>query len=341
VKTDELDYDFDETLIAERPLEERDAARLLALDRASGSIEHERVRDLPKLAPPSLFVVNDTRVIPARLLGKKSSGGRVELLLIERVTAAPGRERWIAMGRASKGLRTGTAIEIAPGFRAEIVAASEGTIEVDLAAENVASAIAEHGHMPLPPYIRRPDDADDAARYQTIFATKDGAVAAPTAGLHFSARLLEDLVLAGHRIVTITLHVGPGTFAPVRADDLADHPMHAEHYEVPEKTAEAIDSARSEGRPVAAVGTTVVRALESAAEGDRVRAGAGVTRLLITPPYEFKVVNALLTNFHLPRSTLLALVMAFGGGELVKKAYRIAVERRYRFYSYGDAMWIR
>jgi S-adenosylmethionine:tRNA ribosyltransferase-isomerase len=343
VRTDELDYAFDDALIAERPLEERDAARLCVLDRASGSVEHARVRELPRIAAPSLFVVNDTRVIPARLFGTKPSGGRVELLLVERTSMAEGHERWLALGRASKGLRPGASIALGPDFRAEIVdARGEGAFEIALYAQDVASAIAAHGEMPLPPYLRRSPDASDSARYQTIFAANEGAVAAPTAGLHFSEALVAELGRNGHEIATVTLHVGPGTFAPVRTADLSEHPMHAERYHVPDETVAAIERARRDQRTIAAVGTTVVRTLESAAEPDgSVRAGGGLTRLLISPPYEFRVVQALLTNFHLPRSTLLALVMAFGGVDLVRSAYAAAVAERYRFYSYGDAMWIR
>lgn len=349
VQLSELDYDLPEALIAQRPSEERDAARLLVLHRDTGELRHEAVRSLPRLLPPrSLLVVNDTRVIPARLHGRKPTGGRVELLLVERLSEPGPEERWAAMGRASKGLRQGMEITLGSGALRATVERSEGRdLVVRLAVTETAAdgtieqALAREGEVPLPPYIRRSPEDSDRERYQTVFAERPGAVAAPTAGLHLSHRLLDALSEAGHGMARVTLHVGPGTFAPLETETLEDHRMHTERFEVPEQTADAIAAAREEGRPVVAVGTTVVRTLESVAmEGGRVRAGAGQTDIFIHPPRKLRVVDGLLTNFHLPRSTLLALVMAFAGVEPVRRAYAEAVRERYRFFSYGDAMLI-
>ncbi len=343
----DLDYSLPEELIAQEPPAERDGARLLVLDRERGTFTHRRVLDLAELVLPALFVVNDTRVLPARMFARKPTGGRIELLLIERLESDAGgtREVWSALARGSKALRPGIVLSIEGAeLRATLRALREGgEVELELAAEGgVRAAIGAAGHVPLPPYVRREPDARDAERYQTVFAAREGSVAAPTAGLHFSDRLLSALGKAGHGIARVTLHVGPGTFAPLRSDDLAEHRMHAERYEVPRETVHAITAARAEGRPVIAVGTTTCRALESAAEQDgSVRVGPGETALFIHPPYRFRVIDALMTNFHLPRSTLLALVMAFGGVESVKAAYAEAVREKYRFYSYGDAMLVR
>ncbi len=341
----ELDYDLPEELVAQRPPAERDGARLLVLDRDLEAVTHEWVRGLSSLVKPALWVVNDTRVIPARVFAHKASGGRVELLLIERRGEPGARERWRAIGRASKPLRAGSVLCV-EGSSMEITIRerhADGSLELELAAdEPIERALESVGHVPLPPYVKRADEAEDRARYQTVFAARAGAVAAPTAGLHFSERLLAELEHAGHRLARVTLHVGPGTFAPVKVERLEEHPMHVERYEIGEEAERAIDEARREGRPVIAVGTTVVRTLEAAASGDgRVRRGAGATDLFIRPPYAFRVVDALLTNFHLPRSTLLALVMAFAGVDAIRRAYAEAIAARYRFFSYGDAMLIR
>lgn len=346
----ELDYELPDELVAQRPHEERDGARLLVLDRDLGAVTHDAVRGLPSLVTPALWVVNDTRVIPARVFAHKESGGRVELLLIERRGDAGTRERWRALGRASKPLRPGARLRVAASAveaaQMEITICErfeDGSLELELAAtEPIEGVLDRVGHVPLPPYVRREDDVADRERYQTVFAARAGAVAAPTAGLHFSEALLSELVARGHRLARVTLHVGPGTFAPVKTEHLEEHPMHLERYEIGEEAARAIADARREGLPVIAVGTTVVRTLESAAIGEgRVRSGAGTTSLFIRPPYSFAVVDAILTNFHLPRSTLLALVMAFAGVDSVRRAYAEAVEARYRFFSYGDAMLIR
>lgn len=352
MRTDLLDYDLPPELIAARPPEERDGARLCVVDmaRASYEVEHRSVRDLPDLLPPgALLVVNDTRVLPARLFGKKrGSGGKVELLLVRR----SGGDRWVAMGRASKPLRAGAVVEVHGDGPVLLLATIEsrdeetGLLRLTLSSpsgRDVAEVIEGIGHIPLPPYLRRDDDASDRARYQTVFARVPGAVAAPTAGLHLSEALLERLAARGVEQASVTLHVGLGTFQPVTADDLDAHRMHEEAYEVPPSTVEAIARARDRGSPVVAVGTTVVRALESAADPERlgfVLPKSGETRLLIQPGYVFRVVDALLTNFHLPRSTLLSLVFAFAGRARVLAAYQAAIDARYRFYSYGDAMFL-
>ncbi len=343
MRTDELDYALPEELVAQAPLPGRHDARLLVLEKGTGRVSHRRVLELPALLRPCLFVVNDTRVLSARLRGTKPTGGKVELLLLERLSGGEGREeRWLAIGKASKGLPEGTRVALGEGFEAEIVASRPEGLEVVLrAGEAVSASVERHGEMPLPPYIRRSVEEADAERYQTVYASRPGAVAAPTAGLHFSDELLAALEARGHLLAKVTLHVGVGTFRPVKAARLEDHPMHDERFEVPEETSLAIARAKAEGRPVLAVGTTVVRALESAAREDgSVPSGGGRTRLFIRPPYRFRAVDALLTNFHLPRSTLLALVMAFGGVDEVRAAYAEAVRERYRFFSYGDAMLV-
>jgi S-adenosylmethionine:tRNA ribosyltransferase-isomerase len=344
VDANELFYELPEALIAQHPPACRDGARLLVMSRERGTFEHRAVRELPSLLTPSLLVVNDSRVIPARLFGTKPTGGRVELLLLERLSPAGTRETWNAIARGTKSLRPGMPFAIGPGLEAKVCAIGEGgEIEVELESDRVISeALEVYGHMPLPPYIRRSDEEADAERYQTLFATNEGSVAAPTAGLHFSETLIASLRAAGHRIARVTLHVGPGTFAPLRTERLSEHVMHEERYEVSDETARALKGARSEGRPIIAIGTTVCRTLESACdEAGVVRAGFGRTRLFIRPPYTFRAIDGLFTNFHLPRSTLLALVMTFGGVQAVRDAYRAAVDAQYRFFSYGDAMLIR
>ncbi len=338
-----LEYELPPELVAQQPLAERDAARLLVLSRGVHAAEHRAIRDLPSLLPKSLFVFNDTRVIPARLRGVRASGGKVELLLVERLGPAGTEERWLCMGKPQRALRDGVVLHFGP-LTATIQGRRDGTtLEITLAAaQGVSAALAQTGELPLPPYIARPVAAADRDRYQTVFAREPGAVAAPTAGLHFGTSLLAALEAAGHARAFVTLHVGPGTFLPLKADDLAGHRMHAERYHVPTETVEAVRAAKRAGRPVVAVGTTVVRTLESAAGADgSLCAGPGSTTLCIYPPYTFRVVDALLTNFHLPRSTLLALVMAFAGEEPVRAAYAEAVRARYRFFSYGDAMLVR
>jgi len=345
----ELDYDLPEELIAQAPLADRSASRLLCVRRGSRDVSHRYVRELPELLPPALFVLNDTKVIPARLFLQKPTGGRVEFLLVEQVgeAAADGVERWLALGRTHKGVRADMLLQSDGGSLSarvlELPGGGEVLLELRPREGSVQAALEQVGQLPLPPYIRRAPDAADLTRYQTVFAAHAGAVAAPTAGLHLSEALLAQLRAAGHELAYVTLHVGPGTFAPLRAADLREHRMHAERYAVPEATVEAIANAKQSGRPVVAVGTTVVRTLEARAaeSGGAVTAGAGKTSIFIYPPFTFKVVDALVTNFHLPRSTLLALVMAFAGRETTLAAYRAAVAERYRFFSYGDAMLLR
>jgi S-adenosylmethionine:tRNA ribosyltransferase-isomerase len=348
------DYDFDlpEGLVAATPLARRDASRLLVLDRDSGAIAHRRFLDWPGLlGRGDVVVLNDTRVVPARLLGRKQgSGGRVELLLVRpdadvdasaALSGAADALSWVCLGQASKGVRPGTVVELEGGRATVLAALGEGELRVRFEAEGSVGALLERaGRVPLPPYVAREPTEEDRARYQTVYARADGSVAAPTAGLHLTPETLASLESRGVERRFVTLDVGPGTFLPVRGDDESTHRMHAERYRVPEGTAEAVNRARAEGRRVVAVGTTVVRTLESAAEEGRVRAGSGASRLFIRPPYRFQVVDALLTNFHLPRSTLLMLVSAFAGREHVLAAYRAAVAERYRFFSYGDAMFI-
>ncbi len=343
MRADALDYELPEELIAQEPPPERDAARLLVLSRTPAPALHRSLRELPALLPPSLFIFNDTRVIPARLRGLRASGGKVELLLVERLGPAGTEERWICMGKPLKSLRPGTNLTFGPLHVVVGARRDEMTIDVTLsAAQGVAAALDEIGELPLPPYITRAVEAQDRERYQTVFAREPGAVAAPTAGLHFGPAMLDALEAAGHTRAFVTLHVGPGTFLPLNVDDLADHPMHAERYHISEETALAVGAAKREGRAVVAVGTTVVRTLESAVLDDgSLRTGDGSSKLCIYPPYTFRVIDALVTNFHLPRSTLLALVMAFAGEDNTREAYAEAVRARYRFFSYGDAMLVR
>lgn len=334
---EEFDYELPSELIAQEPLEERDASRLLVLPREEGEAQHRTIRDLPRLLRPGdLLVVNDARVIPARLRGRKEgTGGKVEVLLVEPL----GGTDWLALAQSSKPLRPGAAIE-AHGARllvTEVRGEGEIVVRLPLGGDDLWRFLDEAGEMPLPPYIERAVRADDRERYQTVFARERGAVAAPTAGLHFTPGLLDELRARGVGVASITLHVGPGTFLPVRARRVEDHRMHRERYHVPGSTAEAIRSAR--GR-VVAVGTTALRTLEAAHDGEAVRAGPGSTDLFIAPGYRFRAVQGLLTNFHLPRSTLLMLVSAFAGLARLRAAYQEAVALRYRFFSYGDAMLI-
>ncbi len=347
----DFDYDLPEELIAQHPLARRDASRMLAVERARGAWRDGTFSEFPaELREGDALVVNNTRVFPARLLGRREpTGGRVELLLIRRLEEAGGNV-WETLARPARRLDAGARVAFGDGrLRAEVVNAPGAGPErvVRFEAEGDFDALVEEfGQMPLPPYIKREGDdlasrAEDRERYQTVYAGRRGAIAAPTAGLHFTPRVLESLRARGVSVAEVTLHVGYGTFAPVRADDLKDHRVAAEHFEISEDAAQTINETRAGGGRVVAVGTTTVRALESAADaGGRIRAGRGETGLTITPGYEFRAVDALLTNFHLPRSSLLVLVAAFAGRDLVLAAYRHAVRTRYRFYSYGDCMFI-
>jgi S-adenosylmethionine:tRNA ribosyltransferase-isomerase len=341
VKTELLDYPLPEHLIARHPPRERDGGRLLVLERERRS--HRLVRDFAELVPPGAVVVlNASRVRKARVYGtRKPGGGRVELLFVEAMTPAPdGRERWRALGRASKPLRPGSIIECS-GFEVEVAGIEQGVFELWVrASEPVETLLDRVGHVPLPPYLGRDDEPEDRERYQTVYAERTGSVAAPTAGLHLTASMLERLRAREVDVRHLDLAVGIGTFRPVSSDDLDQHPMHEESFSVSAGLVDAITAAKRRGSPVVAVGTTVVRALESAAESGELVACERSTRLLIQPGYRFRVVDALLTNFHQPRSTLLALVSAFAGYDAVMAAYADAIERGYRFLSYGDAMFI-
>ena len=337
------DYNLPASLIAQHPSPERDGDRLMVVKRDTGEITHHRLDELPQLLQPGdLVAVNDTRVIPARVMGKKPTGGRVELLLTRKCDEEG--KAWRCMAKRVARMRPGLVMTFRDGIEGEILRMeSGGEIEVRFSVPLTDERLEIIGELPLPPYIERPagPEPEDTQRYQTIFARRSGAVAAPTAGLHFTPSLLETLEARGITIATITLHVGPGTFLPVRVSKLSDHRMHTEYYEISQESAECINRTRREGRRVIAVGTTVVRALESAADEEHiVRAGRQWTSLFIYPPYEFKIVDGMVTNFHLPKSTLLVLVCSFATRELTLRAYEMAKEEEYRFYSYGDAMLI-
>jgi S-adenosylmethionine:tRNA ribosyltransferase-isomerase len=368
MRVDAFEYELPADLIAQQPLPERDLARLMVLQAGAAAVAHRKVSDLPDLLDRgSVLVVNDTRVVPARIFGRKRTGGRVEWLLVER--RGPGEIRessgelragevWRALGKGLGPGEPGTTFEVLARDSSDEEAAplrltllgrlnDDGLREVLLwtpAGSPVRDSLEACGHVPLPPYIKRSDVTEDFSRYQTVYARVDGAIAAPTAGLHLTHPILGRLAAKGCEVASLTLHVGLGTFKPVQALDLDQHAMHAEAFDVPERTVAAVARARARGAPVVAVGTTSVRALESAADPERlghVRATSGETRILIQPGHPWRVVDALLTNFHQPRSTLMALVCAFAGTERVLAAYRAAVRERYRFFSYGDAMLLR
>jgi len=336
VHLSDFDYELPPELIAQHPAAERAGSRLLHLDGNTGSLHDLQFRDIvPLLDAGDVLVVNDTRVIKARLHGRKDTGGEVEVL-VERVLDDC---RALAQVRASKTPREGRKLIFAGGVEAEVLGRHDEFFELRFAA-NVLDTLAAHGEVPLPPYITHTADQGDEGRYQTVYARVPGAVAAPTAGLHFDDALLAALEAKGVKRATLTLHVGAGTFQPVRTDDVSRHVMHSEWYSVPQETVDAIGQAKAGGGRVVAVGTTALRALESAAAGGELRAGTDETRLFIVPGYRFRVVERLVTNFHLPRSTLLMLLSAFGGSEAIRRAYAHAVAERYRFFSYGDAMLI-
>ena len=327
-------YELPPGLIAQQPLARRSDSRLLVCNGASGMLQDRQFRELPSLLEAGdLLVLNDTRVLPARVHGRKATGGAVEILL-ERVV--DGR-RFLAQARASKGFRPGVTVGLPGGHRARACGRSGDLFEFELDADPV-SFFEHHGETPLPPYIARHPDAADRERYQTVYAREPGGVAAPTAGLHFDAGVFAELDRRGVGTATLTLHVGAGTFQPLRADDIAAHTMHAERVTVTEAAVSAIADARRRGGRVVAVGTTAVRSLEAAALGGSLAPLCGDTDLYIRPGFRFRVVDALLTNFHLPESTLLVLVSAFAGRDRVLAAYRHAIAQRYRFFSYGDAM---
>ncbi len=305
---------------------------------ADESISDAQITDLVELVQPGdIWVLNDTKVIPARLIGHKDSGGKVEVLLLEATSRA---NVWLAWGKCNKPLKANTRISFADDFTATVLKRDGKQIEVLLIADDVGQAIETYGHMPLPPYINRPDTAADKARYQTVFARHSGAVAAPTAGLHLTTELMQAMQQAGAEFARLTLHVGPGTFQPVQVDHLHEHIMHEEAYSVPPATARQINAAKTAGRRIVAVGTTSLRTLEAATRDGQLQAGCDRTSIFIYPGYHFNMVDALLTNFHLPKSTLIMLVAALAGQRRVLAAYEHAKAHAYRFYSYGDAMFV-
>ena len=339
LRTADFEYELPTDLIAQEPLPDRGGSRLLLVRRHDGRLVHSRFTELPSLiSAGDLLVINTTRVRHARLSATRQSGAPAEVLLIH-----PGPDgTWIAMGKPGTALRPGKRVGLGPGEWVETVEVlSDGNRMVRFVGIDAEEAMLRYGQLPLPPYITRAPNPLDETRYQTVYAAAEGSIAAPTAGLHFTPALLEGLKSAGVIVEGLDLQVGPGTFKPVEVDDPAEHPMHPERYQISSRLAEMVTQVRTKGGKVWAVGTTVVRALESAAQPDAtVAAGSGETRLMITPGYTFRVVDRLLTNFHLPRSTLLMLVCAFAGRQLTLAAYRYAVAARYRFYSYGDAMVI-
>jgi S-adenosylmethionine:tRNA ribosyltransferase-isomerase len=339
-KTSHFDYALLPDLIAQEPLAERSASRLLVLDRSSGAITHRRFTDLPDLvAPADVLVVNASRVIPARLAGVRERGGPAELLVVEQHPDGD----WLALGHPGGKLKVGRTVQIGPDSTVEIVGILGGGLRRIrfVGALDGPATLARYGLAPLPPYIHHTPNAVDRERYQTVYAEHDGSIAAPTAGLHFTTALLDQIRARGAAVVSLDLHVGLGTFKPVREEDPAKHPMHPERYAISAAAAQAINERHDAGGRRWAVGSTTVRTLETVADAaGRIAASSGETALFIRPPYSFRAVDALVTNFHLPRSTLLMLVCAFGGYEPVMRAYREAVQERYRFYSYGDAMAI-
>ena len=352
MRLEEFDFDLPSDLIAQHPTADRDGSRLLVLNRARATHRHFSFRDLPRfLRAGDALVVNETKVFPARLRGRKrDTGGCAEFLLVRKEA---GGEVWLALARPARSLKPGSVVEIGDGSAAVEVLESAGPGRVRVRIERtgapgegdteigVARLLEQFGEVPLPPYIQRRAASEDRLRYQTVFAREQGAIAAPTAGLHFTVDLLSQIADAGVAVTKVLLHVGPGTFEPVRTPDPRDHKLEAEYYELSDAATAELNERRRSGGRVVAVGTTVVRALETAADdGGHLRPGKGWTDRFIYPPYQFKAVDALVTNFHLPRSSLLMLVAAFAGQALMRRSYESAIELGYRFYSYGDAMLI-
>jgi S-adenosylmethionine:tRNA ribosyltransferase-isomerase len=339
-KLEDFSYELPEKLIALYPSSERTDSRLFCLDKKTTAISHKKFKDILNfINPGDLLILNNTQVIPARLFAKKTTGGKVEIL-IERIL---GKKRVLAQLKASKSLKLGTKLILENGVSLEIVGRSENIFElIFLIPPNVSilELLNQIGHIPLPPYIQRADELFDLERYQTVFASTPGAIAAPTAGLHFDENLLTQLKAKGVNIAFITLHVGAGTFQPIRSASLEDHHMHNESVTVSQAVCEQIIKTKKNNKRVIAVGTTVVRSLETAALQPEIKAFFGDTRLFIYPNFKFRCVDALITNFHLPQSTLLILVCAFAGYKSVMDAYQEAIKKNYRFFSYGDAMWI-
>ncbi len=341
MKIEEFDYHLPASLIAQYPPLQRGETCLMILDRQTGVIEHRAFQDMADyLNGADLLVLNNTRVLPVRLIGEKETGGKIEILLIPSWNGTRGE--WKALIKGSGKLKRGARIRFEQGIEGEVEEVKDGKGKVSFSYPGeVMDILQKIGHIPLPPYIKRVDETLDRERYQTVFAERDGSIAAPTAGLHFTHALLQSLKEKGTRTTSITLHIGIGTFAPVKACDIEDHAMEAEWIEISEKTAQEIEDTKVRGGKVVAVGTTTTRALESFSNGKGgVKSGKGMTSLFIYPPYRFRVIDGLVTNFHLPKSTLIMLASAFAGKDLLMKAYDDAVRRKYRFYSYGDAMLI-
>lgn len=336
MKTQDFDFHLPEHLIAQNPTKERTASRLLTINSSSGKPNDDKFLNLPNyFSKNDLLIFNDTRVIKARLFGKKTTGGAVEVL-IERVL--DDQHAW-ALIRASRSPKIGSIMTVSNQIDVEVIGREDDLFHLKFLSEiPVLTLLDQYGSLPLPPYITHDADSTDETRYQTVYAKHAGAVAAPTAGLHFDEALLAQLKAKGVNVAYITLHVGAGTFQPVKVDNIADHKMHSERYHIPQQTIDLIEKTRAMDGKVAAVGTTVLRALESAAQTGTLSAGSNETNIFITPGFNFKVVDSLLTNFHLPKSTLLMLVSAFAGFNTIKNAYQHAIKEEYRFFSYGDAM---
>ena len=342
MRLEDFDFELPAELIAQYPPEAREESRLMVLDRRHRDISCRNFPDIiEQFHPGDVFVVNDTQVIPARLLGTKASGGKVEVFLVRRLDSE--QEDWVCLTKSSKAPRVGSLLLLGEGIEGTVLDGGEAPYKIIrfTCAGDFHQQLEKVGRIPLPPYIRREDTPVDRERYQTVFARAKGAVAAPTAGLHFTQNILDTLKRRGVQIVPLTLHVGLGTFLPVRVDNILEHRMHGESFYIPETTASAVNLAKEEGRRVVALGTTTTRTLEYALAGENsVKAGAGVSDLFIYPGFRFRIVDALITNFHLPCSTLMMLVAAFAGRDFIFEAYRRAIEERFRFFSYGDCMMI-
>jgi S-adenosylmethionine:tRNA ribosyltransferase-isomerase len=338
MQRDEFSYQLPEELIAQFPTEQRGNSRLLAMVCPSGELTDLEFSNFPGLLKAGdLLVFNDTRVIPARLFGNKETGGKVEILL-ERILD---KQQMLAQVRASKSPKPGSMIHLQGGIRLELMERQEDMFVLDVIGEmSVLELLQQVGHIPLPPYIQRDDDVEDIERYQTVYAKKPGAVAAPTAGLHFTDKLMQEITEQGIDSVYVTLHVGAGTFQPVRVDNIEEHQMHSEYLEVSADVCEKVKQCKAKGGRVIAIGTTAVRCLETAAQASELKPYQGETDIFIYPGYEFKVIDALITNFHLSESTLLMLVSAFAGRDNIMDAYQHAIDEAYRFFSYGDAMFL-
>jgi S-adenosylmethionine:tRNA ribosyltransferase-isomerase len=339
MKLSDFDYELPQELIAQQALSDRAASRLLVVAEG-GECKDQTFRDIVDLIEPNdLLVFNNTKVLPARLFGEKATGGKLEVL-VERLLD---ENNLLAHVRSSKSPKPGAFIQLEGAFDAEVVRRHDTLFELRFISgdeRNAIDLLEQYGHMPLPPYIERDDTQDDRTRYQTVFAEKPGAVAAPTAGLHFNEELFKAIQAKGVETAEVTLHVGAGTFQPVRVEDLSEHVMHSEWIDVPQSVCDAVAACHERGGKVIAVGTTTVRSLETAAQTGELKPYQGDTNIFITPGYQYQVVDRLITNFHLPKSTLLMLVSAFSGYETMKKAYLHAVEQKYRFFSYGDAMFL-